>query len=183
MIRLSWIMICAWSEMFSCVVCEPPMKKSFVVIIEFRFCRFMIAFAGAVVKRDWAGSSVLHLRQGLVYTPPMVMLFAFRVALFLMLSVAWPSWPILRAFVIVHFEFVSCMLTVPLEPALLPMMPSWLLSWMPFLMLSMPVASCPTPSVLLFSERSVLCVMFWLVLFSVCENWRSLGFWRVSVWS
>ena len=38
-----------------------------------------------------------------------------------MLSVAWPPWPKVRLPPMVQFEFVSCMLTVPLEVGLLPM--------------------------------------------------------------
>ena len=71
-----------------------------------------------------------------VEMPPMVTLSAFTVAPFLMLSVAWPPLPMASSFVIVQFEFVSCMLTVLLDVALKPMIALFAFTVAPFLMLS-----------------------------------------------
>ena len=79
-------------------------------------------------------------------SPPTTTVCEVTDAPVLMLSVPWPDAPTVSESVIVQFEFWPCKFTVPLAELPCPMVPYLLMSWRPFLILSVPVFMWPAPS-------------------------------------
>ena len=93
--------------------------------------------------------------------PPMyAWFFVLTVAPLLMFNVPIPFFPTYRESVVVQDEFVSCMLTVPIEPEFCAIYAFLVLTVAPLLILSVPVPFWPTYSVsVVVQDELVSCIV------------------------